>query len=62
MKKAGLIFVLMLMNNILFAQEKAIDTVKVKKKWDVNLDIASRYIWRGQSGWQISCSTIVWEL
>lgn len=32
MKKAGLIFVLMLMNNILFAQENAIDTVKVKKK------------------------------
>jgi hypothetical protein len=49
MKNAILIFGLLLMTNPAFAQESSSDTTKVEKKWDVNLDIASRYIWRGQS-------------
>jgi hypothetical protein len=49
MKKAVIIFALMLSGSMAFAQEKASDTAKVEKKWDINLDIASRYIWRGQS-------------
>lgn len=49
MKKVILIFALMLSSSMIFAQEKASDTAKVEKKWDINLDIASRYIWRGQS-------------
>ena len=49
MKKVILIFMLMLTACITFAQEIVSDTSKVEKKWDINLDIASRYIWRGQS-------------
>lgn len=32
-----------------FAQEKVSDSIQEDKNWDINLDIASRYIWRGQS-------------
>lgn len=40
---------LLFSGSLAFAQEKVTDTAKVEKKWDLNLDIASRYIWRGQS-------------
>jgi hypothetical protein len=36
-------------SDLALTQEKTADTTKVEKKWDINLDIASRYIWRGQS-------------
>lgn len=49
MKKVILIIMFMLTASITFAQEIVSDTSKVEKKWDINLDIASRYIWRGQS-------------
>jgi hypothetical protein len=49
MKKVILISMLMLATSMTFAQETVSDTAKVEKKWDINLDIASRYIWRGQS-------------
>jgi hypothetical protein len=49
MKKVILIFAFMLVPALAFSQKKTSDTTQVDKKWDVNLDIASRYIWRGQS-------------
>lgn len=49
MKKAAFIFIVMMVTTTLFAQETVRDTLKSDKKWDINLDIASRYIWRGQS-------------
>jgi hypothetical protein len=49
MKKVILIFALMLTTTFVFAQENSSDTTQVEKKWGINLDIASRYIWRGQS-------------
>ncbi|MNF26321.1 hypothetical protein D3C85_140040 [compost metagenome] len=49
MKKVILIFAFMLTTSVLFAQENTSDTTQVEKNWDINLDIASRYIWRGQS-------------
>ncbi|MGE6220543.1 hypothetical protein ACQKCH_12005 [Nubsella zeaxanthinifaciens] len=51
MKKLFL-FIALLCTTSLFAQEKTSDSVKteaVKGTWDLNLDLASRYIWRGQS-------------
>lgn len=53
MKK--LIFILpMLFAGITFAQGQVADSTKavvepIKGTWDLNLDLASRYIWRGQS-------------
>jgi hypothetical protein len=34
-----------------FAQETNIpaDSIKIEKKWDITIDFASRYIWRGQA-------------
>jgi hypothetical protein len=49
MKKGLVILALMLTSSIALAQETVTDTSKVEKKWDINLDLASRYIWRGQS-------------
>ncbi|MFE3847509.1 hypothetical protein ACFX5D_05965 [Flavobacterium sp. LB3P45] len=49
MKKVVIILAFMLTSTVTFAQEIVSDTSKVEKKWDINLDIASRYIWRGQS-------------
>lgn len=49
MKKPIILIVLTLTSFLTFAQEKVTDTVKAEKNWDINLDIASRYIWRGQS-------------
>lgn len=49
MKKLILISAFMLTTTFVFAQEKSSDTTQVEKKWNINLDIASRYIWRGQS-------------
>jgi hypothetical protein len=49
MKKPIILIALMLTSFLTFAQEKVTDTVKAEKNWDINLDIASRYIWRGQS-------------
>jgi len=51
MKKVILIFGILLSNSIAFAQETVKDTIKtesVKGTWDLNLDLASRYVWRGQ--------------
>lgn len=51
--KKKIVIIAMLITGIAFAQDKvAQDTVAdetVKGKWDLNLDLASRYIWRGQS-------------
>jgi len=54
MKKSFLIFAFALISSLTFAQEAvkgttAADDESVKGTWDVNLDLASRYIWRGQS-------------
>ena len=54
MKKSFLIFAFALTSSLTFAQEAvknttAADDESVKGTWDVNLDLASRYIWRGQS-------------
>ena len=54
MKKSFLIFAFALTSSLTFAQETvkgttAVDDESVKGTWDVNLDLASRYIWRGQS-------------
>ncbi len=53
MKKVILIFVFALTISMTFAQETAKDTTttaeSVKGTWDLNLDLASRYVWRGQS-------------
>jgi hypothetical protein len=49
MKRVILIIIFMLTASIASAQETVSDTSKEEKKWDINLDIASRYIWRGQS-------------
>jgi hypothetical protein len=49
MKKGLVILASMLTSCIALAQETVSDTSKVEKKWDINLDLASRYIWRGQS-------------
>lgn len=54
MKKSFLIFAFALTSSLTFAQETvkgimAADDESVKGTWDVNLDLASRYIWRGQS-------------
>jgi hypothetical protein len=54
MKKSFLIFAFALTCSLTFAQEAvknttAADDESVKGTWDVNLDLASRYIWRGQS-------------
>ena len=54
MKKSFLIFAFALTSSLTFAQEivkgtTAADDEPVKGTWDVNLDLASRYIWRGQS-------------
>lgn len=54
MKKSFLIFAFVLSGSLTFAQEAvknttAADDESVKGTWDVNLDLASRYIWRGQS-------------
>ncbi|MGL5112105.1 MAG: hypothetical protein ACRC6O_05645 [Flavobacterium sp.] len=48
------ITVALLLTEIIFAQAQVTDTVTVveepiKGTWDLNLDLASRYIWRGQS-------------
>ena len=54
MKKSFLIFAFALTSSLTFAQEAvkgimAADDESVKGTWDINLDLASRYIWRGQS-------------
>ena len=54
MKKSFLIFAFALTSSLTFAQQAvknttAADDESVKGTWDVNLDLASRYIWRGQS-------------
>ena len=54
MKKSFLIFAFALTSSLTFAQEAvknttAADDESVKGTWVVNLDLASRYIWRGQS-------------
>ncbi len=53
MKKVVLIFVFALTSSLIFAQETDKDTTakvaSTKGTWDLNLDLASRYIWRGQS-------------
>jgi hypothetical protein len=49
MKKLILIIAFILTTSLVFAQENSSDTTQVEKKWNINLDIASRYIWRGQS-------------
>ena len=54
MKKSFLIFAFALTSSLTFAQEivkgtTAADDESVKGTWDVSLDLASRYIWRGQS-------------
>lgn len=52
MKKTILIFGILLSSSIAIAQESVKDTTKtesVKGTWDLNLDLASRYVWRGQS-------------
>jgi hypothetical protein len=54
MKKSFLIFAFALTSSLTFAQEvvkktTVADDESVKGTWDVNLDLASRYIWRGQS-------------
>ena len=54
MKKSFLIFAFALTSSLTFAQEAVKNTTEaddesVKGTWDVNLDLASRYIWRGQS-------------
>ena len=49
MKKPIILIAFMLTSFLTFAQEQVTDTVKAEKNWDINLDIASRYIWRGQS-------------
>jgi hypothetical protein len=55
MKKL-IIIAAILTSGFVFAQEKVTDSAKVEESaesvkgtWDANLDIASRYIWRGQS-------------
>lgn len=53
MKKLSVI-VAMLLTGTVFAQTQATDSTKavvepIKGTWDLNLDLASRYIWRGQS-------------
>lgn len=49
MKKLILIIAFVLTTTFVFAQENSNDTIQADKKWSINLDIASRYIWRGQS-------------
>lgn len=53
MKKVVLIFVFALTSSLIFAQETVKDTIakveSTKGTWDLNLDLASRYVWRGQS-------------
>ena len=52
MKKSILILGILLSSSITIAQESVQDTTKtesVKGTWDLNLDLASRYVWRGQS-------------
>lgn len=53
MKKVVLIFVFALTSSLIFAQETFKDTIakveSTKGTWDLNLDLASRYVWRGQS-------------
>ena len=54
MKKSFLIFAFVLSGSLTFAQDKVKDAIStaeetVKDTWDSNLDIASRYVWRGQS-------------
>jgi hypothetical protein len=49
MDKIKLSLLLLFVTVIAFAQESIIEDNIEDKKWSVNLDIASRYIWRGQS-------------
>ncbi|MEO8235090.1 MAG: hypothetical protein ABI549_06710 [Flavobacterium sp.] len=53
MNKHSTIITFLLLATSCFCQENEIilDTIspKKEKKWDISLDIASRYIWRGQS-------------
>jgi hypothetical protein len=53
MKKVVSIFIFALTSTLIFAQESVKDTTatpeSVKGTWDLNLDLASRYVWRGQS-------------
>jgi hypothetical protein len=49
MKKVILIFAFMLTTTFVFAQDNSADATQVEKKWNINLDIASKYVWRGQS-------------
>jgi hypothetical protein len=52
MKKVILIFAFALISSLTFAQETVKDTTataeSVTGTWDLNLDLASRYVWRGQ--------------
>lgn len=51
MKKV-ILFAMLVMSSFAFAQTPTADstaTESVKGTWDLNLDLASRYIWRGQS-------------
>ena len=49
--KSKLLFFLFLCSTSMFSQENEIvtDTIELEKKLELNLDIVSRYIWRGQS-------------
>lgn len=54
MKKVLVVLALMLASSLTFAQETEKDTIEnaeesIKGTWDLNLDLASRYVWRGQS-------------
>lgn len=53
MNKVVLIFAFALTSSLALAQETIKDTTaqakSVKGTWDLNLDLASRYVWRGQS-------------
>lgn len=53
MKKVVIILALALTSTVTFAQDAvkdstAVEEESVKGTWDLNLDLASRYVWRGQ--------------